>query len=306
MNISASLALLVVLAVVSTITISSAHAQEFENQGLPEACVGCSAEDSIAVAEEHLLRSVPISVWTDKEVYGHDEIVTLSGYVSNPSVAGTGSMPQVTVMVRNAIGSVVTIDQIDVKDDNTFEVALNTASRLWASDGVYTIKVQQGHNSNRIHIELVGGTGNPVLAMDEVMAGDGECAANELTVMDACLPYSIEGGTVTGISANTEDNSLVIMIEASGDGTLVLMPSSEVIDGVFMVLVDNEESDDYMIGEDGTITVEFGPETEVIEVIGTHVIPEFGTIAAMILAVAIVSVIVVSARSRLSIIAPRL
>lgn len=306
MNISASLALLVVLAVVSTITISSAHAQEFENQGLPEACVGCSAEDSIAVAEEHLLRSVPISVWTDKEVYGHDEIVTLSGYVSNPSVAGTGSMPQVTVMVRNAIGSVVTIDQIDVKDDNTFEVALNTASRLWASDGVYTIKVQQGHNSNRIHIELVGGTGNPVLAMDDMMAGDGECAANELTVMDACLPYSIEGGTVTGISANTEDNSLVIMIESSGDGTLVLMPSSEVIDGVFMVLVDNEESDDYMIGEDGTITVEFGPETEMIEVIGTHVIPEFGTIAAMILAVAIVSVIVVSARSRLSIIAPRL
>ncbi|MDE0526018.1 MAG: PEFG-CTERM sorting domain-containing protein [Thaumarchaeota archaeon] len=306
MNISASLALLVVLAVVSTITISSAHAQEFENQGLPEACVGCSAEDSIAVAEEHLLRSVPISVWTDKEVYGHDEIVTLSGYVSNPSAAGTGSMPQVTVMVRNAIGSVVTIDQIDVKDDNTFEVALNTASRLWASDGVYTIKVQQGHNSNRIHIELVGGTGNPVLAMDEMMAGDGECAANELTVMDACLPYSIEGGTVTGISANTEDNSLVIMIESSGDGTLTLMPSSEVIDGVFMVLVDNEESDDYMIGEDGTITVEFGPETEVIEVIGTHVIPEFGTIAAMILAVAIVSVIVVSARSRLSIIAPRL
>lgn len=306
MNISASLALLVVLAVVSTITISSAHAQEFENQGLPEACVGCSAEDSIAVAEEHLLRSVPISVWTDKEVYGHDEIVTLSGYVSNPSVSGTGSMPQVTVMVRNAIGSVVTIDQIDVKDDNTFEVALNTASKLWASDGVYTIKVQQGHNSNRIHIELVGGTGNPVLAMDEMMAEDGECASNELTVMDMCLPYSIEGGTVTGISANTEDNSLVIMIESSGDGTLVLMPSSEVIDGVFMVLVDNEESDDYMIDADGTITVEFGPETEVIEVIGTHVIPEFGTIAAMILAVAIVSVIVVSARSRLSIIAPRL
>ena len=306
MNISASLALLVVLAVVSTITISSAHAQEFQNQGLPEACVGCSAEDSIAVAEEHLLRSVPISVWTDKEEYGHDEIVTLSGYVSNPSVAGTGSMPQVTVMIRNAIGSVVTIDQIDVKDDNTFEVALNTASRLWASDGIYTIKVQQGHNSNRIHIELVGGTGNPVLAMDETMAGDVECAANELTVMEMCLPYSIEGGMVTGISANTEDNSLVIMIESTGDGTLMLMPSSEVIDGVFMVLVDNEESDDYMIGEDGTITVEFGPETESIEVIGTYVIPEFGTIAAMILAIAIVSMIVVSARSRLSIIAPRL
>jgi predicted secreted protein with PEFG-CTERM motif len=36
-------------------------------------------------------------------------------------------------------------------------------------------------------------------------------------------------------------------------------------------------------------------------VIGTFVIPEFGTIAVMILAVAIISIIAVSAKSRLSI-----
>ena len=42
--------------------------------------------------------------------------------------------------------------------------------------------------------------------------------------------------------------------------------------------------------------------TEQIEIIGTFVIPEFGTIAAMILAVAIISIIAISAKSRLSIV----
>ena len=49
------------------------------------------------------------------------------------------------------------------------------------------------------------------------------------------------------------------------------------------------------------VTVMFPAGTEQIEIIGTFVIPEFGAIAAMILAVAIISIIVVSARSRLSI-----
>ncbi|MGB1691090.1 MAG: PEFG-CTERM sorting domain-containing protein, partial [Nitrosopumilus sp.] len=48
--------------------------------------------------------------------------------------------------------------------------------------------------------------------------------------------------------------------------------------------------------------VPFGAETEQIEIIGTFVIPEFGTIAAMILAVAIISIVAISAKSRLSIV----
>jgi predicted secreted protein with PEFG-CTERM motif len=39
-----------------------------------------------------------------------------------------------------------------------------------------------------------------------------------------------------------------------------------------------------------------------IEILDGHVIPEFGVIAAMILAVAIVSIIVVTAKTRLSIV----
>ena len=38
-----------------------------------------------------------------------------------------------------------------------------------------------------------------------------------------------------------------------------------------------------------------------IDIIGTHVVPEFGTIAMIVLAIAIVSIIAVSAKSRLNI-----
>ena len=41
-------------------------------------------------------------------------------------------------------------------------------------------------------------------------------------------------------------------------------------------------------------------EIRKITIIGTHVVPEFGTIAMIVLAVAIVSIIAVSAKSRLS------
>ena len=88
------------------------------------------------------------------------------------------------------------------------------------------------------------------------------------------------------------------------DGTLTVTPSKSVLDGAFMVLVDGEEWDDVEINGN-EISVMFLAGAEEIEIIGTFVVPEFGAIAALILAVAIISIIAVSAKSRLSIM-PRL
>ena len=85
------------------------------------------------------------------------------------------------------------------------------------------------------------------------------------------------------------------------DGVLTISPSTSTQKGIFMVLVDGEESDDAEINGN-TVIVPFNAETEQIEIIGTFVIPEFGTIAAMILAVAIISIVAISAKSRLSIV----
>ena len=115
------------------------------------------------------------------------------------------------------------------------------------------------------------------------------------------IPYDITGGAITGSIINLDNNSIVLNLSADDDGTLTISPSESTQSGIFMILVDGEESDDAEI--DGNIvTVPFFAGSEQIEIIGTFVIPEFGTIAAMILAVAIISIIAISAKSRLSIV----
>ena len=54
-----------------------------------------------------------------------------------------------------------------------------------------------------------------------------------------------------------------------------------------------------------TVHVEYWAGAERIEIVGSHVVPEFGTIAMIILAVAIVSIIAITSKTRISL-TPRL
>jgi predicted secreted protein with PEFG-CTERM motif len=72
-------------------------------------------------------------------------------------------------------------------------------------------------------------------------------------------------------------------------------------DGTFAVIVNNQEMQDFtQVGN--TLTIPCVVGTEKIEIYGSWAIPEFGVIAAMILAVAIVSIIVVTAKTKLSLV----
>ena len=290
MNSRTSFALLALLTAVGTLTMSSAYAAE---QGFP-----ISEEEAREAAQMELIKDIPISVWTDKAEYGHNDMIMVSGQVAN-----IASGFPVTVAVVSPLNSVVAIDQLDVADDGSFETTFNTAGSMWKYDGTYTIKVNYGsaEKSNSAKVELTGGVAwTPNYATPETPAK--QCGASELSVGGQCVPYSISGGMVTGASVNTNDNSIVINIDSEDDGTIMINPSTTVLDGTFMVLIDGEECDYPECEIAGTkVTVMFPAGTELIEVIGTYVVPEFGTIAAMILAVAIISIIVVSARSRLSI-----
>jgi predicted secreted protein with PEFG-CTERM motif len=111
---------------------------------------------------------------------------------------------------------------------------------------------------------------------------------------------------------DVEANSLIVSISASSDGSLTLTIPRSILDATinggedddFFVLIDGEEVDfdETTTSTDRTLTIAFPAGAEEIEIIGTFVVPEFGTIAAMILAAAIISIIAISAKSRLSII----
>jgi len=289
MNNRTSFALLAVLIAVGTLTMSSAYA--VEGSQVPY----LNPEDAKALARELLLKDLPVSVWTDKIEYGHNDMIMVKGQVAH--VTGF----PITVTVVSPLNNLVTIAQLTVAEDGSFETALNTAGAMWKYDGTYIIKVNYGsaEKSNKVKVELTGGV---AFTPDySTSIPDKKCRANDLSASGQCIPYSISGGTVISATLNTNDNSIVININAEDDGILTINPSKTVQDGIFMVLVDGEEWDDVEI-VNNKVTVMFPAGTELIEIIGTFVIPEFGTIAAMILAVAIISIIAISAKSRLSII----
>ncbi|QDI89678.1 PEFG-CTERM sorting domain-containing protein [Candidatus Nitrosopumilus sp. SW] len=270
--------------------MSSAYADE-----IPQACVGCTMDDARATANKMLLGDIPISVWTDKTSYKQGDMIRVNGQVAN-----VASGFPVTITVVSPLNSIIAVDQFAVANDGSFETTINTSGNMWKYDGTYTIKANYGSadKKNSVKVELTGGVAyKPTY---ETPTTSKQCGSNEITANGHCVPFSISGGSITSATLNTDDNSIVINISATNDGTLTVTPSKTVQDGIFMVLVDGEEWDDVEIVAN-KVTVMFPAGTEQIEIIGTFVVPEFGTIAAMILAVAIISIIAVSAKSRLSI-----
>jgi predicted secreted protein with PEFG-CTERM motif len=237
---------------------------------------------------------VPLDIEANGDTFDHDSTIVVNGQVGDLR-SGT----PVTVIVTGSNG-VVTIEQITPSSDGSFSVSINTASPLMKYDGEYKIKATYGDAgiNDVVFVTLEGGlvkgTSAPVHEEAHEAAAD---FTNELN-------YNISGGSVESVTATNDDSLLVIIHDAEDGSELTITLPDDIItpfnDGTFFVLVNGEESDD--AEQNGnSITIPFDANTTEIEIVGTHVVPEFGTIAMIVLAVAIVSIIAVSAKSRLSI-----
>ena len=118
------------------------------------------------------------------------------------------------------------------------------------------------------------------------------------------LVYNISGGSVSSIITNSDDATLVVALDATDDGELSIKMDGNYItafdDDSYFVLVNNEE---VWFSQDGnTLTIPFEAGTEKIEIVGSAVVPEFGTIAMVVLAVAIISIIVITAKTKIALI----
>jgi len=96
-------------------------------------------------------------------------------------------------------------------------------------------------------------------------------------------------------------------IDTTDNGQLAITLPRELIDAKigeedqdYFVLVDGEETnfDEETTSTDRTIVLFFPKGAEEIEIIGTKVVPEFGAIAALILAFTITSIMILTSKSR--------
>ena len=142
--------------------------------------------------------------------------------------------------------------------------------------------------------------------------GGGEWTPFDLTVEGQTHPieYMITGGSVENMTIHGENQTLGVTINSMSNGTLALRLPTEVInsqtaegeDADFAAFIDNAEYEepgelDEPAEDTRTILIGFPAGTGSIDVIGTSVIPEFSTIAVVVLAVAIIGIIIATARN---------
>jgi len=119
------------------------------------------------------------------------------------------------------------------------------------------------------------------------------------------VEYTIKGGTVKDMIVDSDSFAIIVQIDSTDEGAITLDLPREFIgaekqdgeDDDFIILIDGIEVRPQIdLGNPNSrvITINFEEGDSDIEIIGTYVIPEFGTIAMMILIAGIMTVILAS------------
>ena len=247
-----------------------------------------------------------ITIETDKNIYDHSSVITVTGQAEPVDPEGS----EVSIQVFAPNGNLVYVAQVSVNSNGNFSATLNTTG--WGSDGTYMIKAQYGiladttasvELTNAIEASETGTAVTGTAVTGTTVTGPSGESFYKLG--EGQIEYDITCNATPGFFANADDDSIVIYLDPTDDGIITVTLHEELIkpfeDGTFVVIVDNQEMQDFtQVGN--TLTIPCVAGTEKIEIHGSWAIPEFGVIAAMILAVAIVSIIVVTAKTRLSLV----
>ena len=208
------------------------------------------------------------------------------------------------------------------------------------NDGTYTIEANQSISSSTggkyvlfVDIDVSGGSSDSSVSVDNIVQRDVESyvgSQNTLTADElkklTITASGIEGSTTINVMGTTDRSEVIIIKVLAPNGNLVSIDQVTPTGGSYATTIFTGGS---LWSQDGMYTISAtqtssglkqSTETFVraadsansglinyqtsaeVEILDGYVIPEFGVIAAMILAVAIVSIIVVTAKTKLSIV----
>jgi len=233
-----------------------------------------------------------INVQTDNSNYDEGDTVVISGNVTTI----VGETP-VTLQLFIE-GNLVDIAQITVAQDGSYSHTVIAEGPLWKKIGNYIVRVSYGEG-NIAETEFSFTPKSESIETTTIF----EVSVEGYGTFD--VEYTIKGGTVIDIIAIPEDLAIIVQIKSTDAGTISLDFPRELIeaekqdgeDDIFIIRIDGgdvayqESSTDK---DSRVITINFEEGDSDIEIIGTYVVPEFGSIAMMILIVGIVTIILVS------------
>lgn len=237
----------------------------------------------------------PITVTTDSKSYNDGDRILISGttrdYIQN--------MP-ITVIIRNPVGNIVVIAQVPLGADKTYSTTVQAGGTLWQASGTYEVDVIFGTPDRSAKTTFQFAGAKVVLTYPNTIAVKGT---------NFTIPYSVTNGKILDMKTDSQSKSLLIAVQTAGDGVFaVTLPRSFIDakagsqDDQYYVLLDGAEADFDETSTtltDRTLSIPFTDGTEEIEIIGTQVIPEFGPITALVLAIAIILIIALYAKTGL-------
>jgi hypothetical protein len=244
----------------------------------------------------------PITVKTDKAVYLDGDMITVNGEVRH---INTG-MP-VTMKIIAPNGNLVQLAQLEVNTFKNYQTDFTTGGALMKASGEYKVIVSYGDKSKMAETTFAYYSDVSSIPAD-VMETFTQWKSGTIIIDENNVNYNISNGDVLTMEPNVESNSILIDVETTDNGSLILeLPRSVIgsmdesgVDTRFVVIdnTDNglayQEIDTSELSR--TINIDYNNGTSQIEVIGTYAIPEFGMVVAMILLIGLVTAIVASKR----------
>ena len=258
----------------------------------------------ISLAIHPIEATEAVTISTSSDIYYSGDYVVVFGTV------GTifEGMP-VIIRIHND-ANLVEIAQVNVAKDGTYFKSFNASGSQWVNEGTYQASAKYATEVAETTFEFfaqVIDKSSAVFPVDIPNSGTFD------------IGYTIRGGEVKNINMDKERNSLLIETTVDSNGNLVLKLPRENFDAqtnndedeIFIVLISKgtNNAEDFAqaqyeeIGTSSdyrTIRIPLEQGDKWIEVVGTYVIPEFGSIVMMILLAATASAIIVS-KSKLSI-----
>jgi len=246
-----------------------------------------------------------ISLSTSSDIYYGGDYVVVFGSVNTIFE----NMP-ITLQIYYE-SNLVDVAQVPVAKDGTFVKSFNAVGQQWKEEGAYTVRAQytqtQIAETTFEFFSQVIDKSSAVFPVNIPNSGTFD------------VGYTIRGGDVTEINMNLDRYSLLIETTMNTNGNLILKLPRESFDaqksggndGTFIILIskENNESEDFVqveyeevatSSDYRTIRIPLEEGDKWVEVIGTYVIPEFGSVVIIILVVAVSSAIIVS-KSRFSV-----
>ncbi len=227
-----------------------------------------------------------LTVKTDDNHYDEGDTVVISGQLKTVIV----DTPIILQLWKE--GNLIDAAQFFPAQDGSYSHTIIAEKPLWRTEGEYLIRVSHGEGN-------IAETTIEFTPKQEFLETTDSFEVQIPNGGTFDVEFTIKGGGVVDMILEPDNYTLIVLIDTPDEGTISLKLPRNSIDAekpngqdeTFIVLIDNIQylyQETEKTPQTRLITINFEEGDSKIEIIGTTVVPEFGTLISLILVLGII------------------